>query len=294
MIYHRINGDAMDDEQETTQSTTKEDNTEQSNNIGSIEDTKENNILVFDPDFWSRTSDFQGLEVVDNDLILGNHPANVEYNSNRYNVFCADTKRNLIYYCNYGSDHYIYQLDGDKSTLLVPMEASHLYVHEEYLYYLGYERLDTGNPDGNLYRYNLHTKELTLLYQGSVYQMWVTSEGIYLWDVIDNLIHCYHISFHTMVAEKLDELYCLPYSDYGIYLDISGLKIRSLNGEEYGTILPTSMIEGPNIMIVKIYNDVLYVSKFDKLYAFDLLTGEKKHMISVDIRMHIQLIVIMK
>ena len=105
---------------------------------------------------------------------------------NRLCLICPDSENDAIYYVNYDKDNYIYQLKDGSSTLLLNMKADFLQLWNGELYFVGVNQDSSLSHIilSNIYKYNLETEELTLIWEAEITWLFLNSDGIYYTQII--------------------------------------------------------------------------------------------------------------
>jgi len=238
----------------------------------------------YEDNFWSYLSSFSGITSNAETPILGNLGTNMKYGSDYACFVCSDSDNNAIYYINYGDDYYIYQLQGDKSTLLVNKKASHIQLWEGNLYFLAYKddnvQYSDYDYDKSIYKYNLKTKELELIKETAAFSLLVSYEGIFYGSYEKPSGYAYEIYCGNQLehdSNKLNNnigrLLFIPYKDYYLLDKQNEVVLRSKNNDsDEITVMPfDGYREKPSI-----YGNVLYFTHNGKLYTLNLEDASRK------------------
>lgn len=143
----------------------------QENSDVTPEDSQTNKLILSDV-----FCDFSG--VGDCDI----KPQKTLITNQKSNIICSDGS-GTVYYVNYGEyeDNYIYSYKDGSSTLLVDRIANFINYYDEKLYFLVDDKAPEAWPwswGGELYCYDLKTKETTRILDMSVYNLLV-KDGVF-------------------------------------------------------------------------------------------------------------------
>jgi hypothetical protein len=241
-------------------------------------------------DYWSFLSDFRGIKSEVETPVTANIGINMKQDYFYPNLVCPDPVNDIVYYINYGKDYYIYELNGETSTLIVAKKANYIQLWEGCLYFLAYkdDNASTYNDFDckSIYKYDLKAKKLELILDTNATNLYVTSEGIYyvnkdfLEDKTNFVIEGYHLDFYSNTPVKMDRLLFAKYKNN--YLreqrrdpndpnDFGKILLQSNNSDDEITVKNDSRRYN-----ITISDNTLYYSTGYYLYSLDLSNGNQK------------------
>lgn len=143
----------------------------QENDEVTPEDSKTNKLILSDV-----FCEFSGV----GDCVI--KPQKTLLTNQKSNIICSDGS-GTVYYVNYGTyeDNYIYSYKDGSSTLLVDKIANFINYYDEKLYFLVDDKAPEALPwswGGELYCYDLKTKETSRILEMSVYNLLV-KDGVF-------------------------------------------------------------------------------------------------------------------
>lgn len=199
-------------------------------NIGKnkIENNEVEETLVVGRAWGKDMEGFKGISSEYPSPTYGNLKANIkgQWERAQFSLMCVNEDTGVVYYVNIGEDNYIYQLDGNKRTLLVEEEANYIQIWNNELYFLKGESIypDILLKPYPLYKYNLETKEIILVLEEEVTDFCITSEGIYysvLVEIEENreVVKYYLRSFETDAVEEVRGYSYIKYKEYQLEID---------------------------------------------------------------------------
>lgn len=221
---------------------------------------------------------------------LGNLGINLKM-SNKLVLVCPDFNNEKIYYINHGQDGFIYELDGNNSSLLLDKKAMSIQLWDNELYFIENDSSEDRpiNPDA-LYKLDLDTMELKLIHDTQVNWMIVSSAGINCnnMELSDEMgddghrnltMNSLFFDFDNENIENSEYFEIAFYKDYLYRIDRTD--IYSLNG----TRIFENLSRGEEIEIASnepifpgdsIYEDNLYyIDKDQKLIRINLVNGNR-------------------
>ncbi len=161
------------------------------------------------------------------------------------NYFCFDSKTGNIYYVNYGNDNYLYCLKGKKKELILDKFVTCINILDNVLYFI-YAENPEYNPDiqlsykGNLYSYDLETKEMVCLSEEELGWILAVPEGIYGHFGFDSKKYerkIYFYNFQKKIWElAFKEHKALTEKDLCFYKDFYLKEIWNQNGNYMKTV----------------------------------------------------------
>lgn len=253
---------------------------------GNGEDGHDHNVNKYsgNSEYWEALSSFKGIQSDYETPTLGNEPINLKTDQSNLLIVYSQ-EQDAWYYVNYGKDNYIYQMKDGKHQLLVERECDFINLIDDNLYFIGKNDSYIKNVDviGDVYRYNLTTKELTLLVEGSIIYLYGSQDGLYYTDVnIEDLgdgYFAYHYDNLFLATGKDTPLkgkfpYYIPYKEYQVLYkyEIGTVLYNNLDESE----LPIASAENLTPK-TSIYNDILYFIEGSNLYSLDLISGQKNN-----------------
>lgn len=222
------------------------------------------------PDFFGITTDNLNINAFSHSI---NNPIESEYG-----YFCMDAERNIIYYVNPEKGCAIYKIENGNNTLLLDVPVNYIHYLDDELYFI----LEGGdvNTDGDIYKYNLITDEMILIYEAKAYWMTLTSKGI-LYSIYLSMTKTerdtyiidyafYLLPFNEKEPQVVKQF--IEYDDYVIYGDYKEVVKVKKDGED----TPISRFPG-YVYWASIYGDNYYYTSISRgeLNCINLTDGKK-------------------
>lgn len=235
---------------------------------------------------WDYLDGFEGITSDYDTPVYANLGINVKIGSD-ISLVCPDPVSGAIYYVNSGEDDFIYKLENEQSTLVLDKKANYIQIWDNELYFLSdnislKHLFNKVNPQ-SIYKYNLVTKELTLILDTNATWLFVNSDGIY-YETSDEEILSedssritvvgYHIAFDCDTPQRAGYGEYYPYNEYYLKLANNGNVLHNKNTGDEILVIPMSYKS--YILNACIYEDVLYYLYGVKLYSLNLCSGKKK------------------
>lgn len=224
---------------------------------------------------WSYPLEFEGA----GDELQAARYGNIDANYKGFQVdsfiLCPDEINNCAYFINYSEDNNIYQLKDGVCSLLIDKEAQCLQLWNNELYFIENKIVDSQVMDyGNIFSYNLNTKEIRLVVEANAFIFYINSRGIYYqdMDITNNSITGYRLGFDKKAPIETGYYFYYSYSDYEIN-DSKGDTISLYNKK---TGIHTDLAPIDYFDRIRIFDKYFTFKKGTCIYILDLITGEKK------------------
>lgn len=189
-------------------------------------------------------------------------------------LVCYDDKNQCTYYINYGIDDYIYQRKDNTTTLLIKEKARYLQLWNNKLYFVN----ATGMfHTGDVYCYDLDSKNLTKVIIGEIGSLYVNEEGMifseYEISKDQSATSDMRMLYHDSSADIDCNVYNLyEYKDFILQFNENSDSVELMNRNS-GEMSPLFSYE--YVTNYRVYNSYVIINKSDVFLVIDLLTGDK-------------------
>lgn len=212
-------------------------------------------------------------------------PGNSQQNQKGLSVeyaetICEDTDSHSFFYINYADHQYIYQYSDGVSQLIVDKPALSLQVWKGKLYFVNFIAEDGG---GNIYAYDLASKELEVIIDANAKYFNIYEDGIFYFDMtaqyfeeyqqMGYVMKSFFYNIETRETNKCDYPYLYRYTDFDIVADYQTSSIYLKQNETNEQIYLAPFDYAPNY---RVYDNYFTLSEHNILYVLNMYEGEKK------------------